>query len=233
MKRAYVLLLALLMLLPGCAGEGKTYRASARDLCCPYEVNHKKDAVEITLRDGGQSGIQWRVETIPEYICQVTQEETDREYTTRYRLSGKEEGVTQLTFTALQPDDTACFVLNLVVTVDSAGKAIVTSCQHQERKTHSVEAEGLQYQWNVDTNGILAFSFLNKEDIWSVSGDGENAFVLSNMMSTPAGCKFSAQAKGAGRTTVVLTGENTQRTVHVVIAADEQGKMEVISVQEQ
>jgi hypothetical protein len=60
-----------------------------------------------------------------------------------------------------------------------------------------------------------------------------DAFILTNTISTPVGCKFSAQATAAGQTTIVLTGENTQRKVHVVIQADEQGKMEVLSVQEQ
>ena len=233
MKRAYVLLLALLLLLTGCTGKENTNNISVKDVCCPYEINHKKDVVEITLCDGLQSGILWRVETIPEEICQVTQETIDKEYTVRYCLSGKVEGVAQLTFTALQSDETVCFVLDLIVNIDSEGKTIVSSYQHQERTDHSVNADGLNYKWNVDTNGILNFSFINQEDNWSVRGDGADTFVLSNMMSTPSGCKFSAQAKAAGQTTIVLVSENTQRTIHVVIQADDQRKMEVISVQEQ
>ena len=148
-------------------------------------------------------------------------------------VTGKEEGAAQLTFTALQSDETVCFVLDLVVNVDSEGKVFVSSYQHQERKDNSVDADGLRYKWNVDTNGILNFSFINQEDRWSVSGDGADAFVLSNMMSTPSGCKFSAQAIAAGQTTIVLTSENSQRTIHVVIQADDQREMEVVSVQEQ
>ena len=233
MKRAFILFLALLLILTGCAGKGKINNVSIKDVCCPYEINHKKDAVEITLRDGKQSGILWRVETVPEDICQVTQETIDKEYTCRYRLSGKEEGAAQLTFTALQPDETVCFVLNLVVNVDSEGKTFVSFYQHHERKDNAVDADGLHYKWNVDVNGILNFSFLNQEDNWSVRGDGTDAFVLSNMMSTPSGCKFSVQAMTAGQITIVLASENTQRTIHVVIQADDEGKMEVVSVQEQ
>lgn len=233
MKRAYVLFLALLLLLTGCAGKEKTNNFSVKDVCCPYEINHKKDVVEITLCDGKQSGILWQVETVPESICQVTEDSADKEYTVRYSLSGKEEGVAQLTFTALQPDETVCFVLDLIVNVDSKGKAFVSSCQHHERKDHSVDTDGLNYKWNVDINGILNFSFIDQEDSWSVRGDGAEAFVLSNMLSTPSGCKFSAQTIAAGQTTIVLVGENTERTIHIVIQADEQGKMEVISVQEQ
>ena len=117
--------------------------------------------------------------------------------------------------------------------MDPEGKAVVSSYQHQERKDISVDADGLNYKWNVDTDGILNFSFINQEDHWSVSGDGADAFVLSNMMSTPSGCKFSARAIAAGQTTIVLTSENSQRTIHVTIQADDQRKMEVISVQEQ
>ena len=122
MKRAYVLFLALLLILTGCAKKEKINNVSVKDVCCPYEINHKKDVVELTLHDGKQSGISWRVETIPEGICQVTEENIDKEYTCRYHLSGKEEGAAQLTFTALQSDETVCFVLDLVVNVDSKGK---------------------------------------------------------------------------------------------------------------
>jgi hypothetical protein len=233
MKKAYVLLLALLLILTGCSGKEKTNNASVKDVCCPYEINHKKDGVDITLKDGEKKGILWRVDTIPEYVCDVSQVDIDKEYTCQYRITGKEEGAAQLTFTALQSDETVCFALDLVVNVDSEGKVFVSSYQHQERKDNSVDADGLNYKWNVDINGILNFSFINQEDHWSVSGDGADAFVLSNMMSTPSGCKFSAQAKAAGQTTIVLTGENSQRTIHVTIQADDQRTMEVISVQEQ
>ena len=233
MKRVCVLLLALLLILPGCAGKEKVNNVSVKDVCCPYEISHKKDGVQITLRDGEQSGVLWHVEAVPEDVCQVTQENVDEEYTCRYRLVGKKEGAAQLTFTAMQTDDTVCFVLTLIVDVDSEGKTVVSSYQHQERKDIFVDADGLNYKWNVDTNGILNFSFINQEDHWSISGDGADAFVLSNMMSTPSGCKFSARAIAAGQTTIVLTSENSQRTIHVTIQADDQRKMEVISVQEQ
>lgn len=233
MKRGYVFFLALLMILTGCARKETTNNVSVQDVCCPYEINYKNDVVEITLRDGRQSGISWRVETIPEDICQVTQENTHQEDTVCYRVSGTEEGVAQLTFTAVQTDETACFVLDLVVDIDSKGQVFVSSYQHHERKDNSVDADGLKYKWNVDTNGILNFSFIDREDNWSVRGDGAEAFVLSNMMSTPTGCKFSAQAIAAGQATIVLVSENSNRTIHVVIQADDQWEMEVISVQEQ
>ena len=233
MKRICILLLTLLLILTGCKSKDKINNVSVKDVSCPYKISHKKDGVVITLQDGQKSGISWRVETIPEDICQVTQETINKEYAVRYRLSGKAEGAAQLTFTALQTDETDCFVLTLIVNVDSEGKAIVSSYQHYERKDNIVETDGLNYKWNVDTNGILNFSFINQEDNWSVSGDGADTFILSNMMSSPSGCKFSAQAKAAGQATIVLASENTQRTIHVVIQADDQGKMEVISVQEQ
>lgn len=233
MKRAYVLLLALLLMLTGCAGKGKTNNVSVKDVCCPYEIHHKKGVVEITLQDGEKRGILWRTEVIPEDICQVTQEDTEKDYITRYRLSGKEEGAAQLTFSALQEDASVPFVLTLVVNVDSAGNAVVSSYRHQARADISVDAGGLQYKWSADKKGTLDFSFINQEDSWSVHGDGENGFLLSNKMSTPAGCKFSVQSNTPGQTTVVLMSENSQRTIHVVIQADDQGNLKVISVQEQ
>ena len=233
MKRVCALFLVLLLILSGCAYKEKTNHISVEDVCCPYKIEYKKDVVEITLCDGEQRGILWHIQTIPENVCQVVQEDSDNEYTCRYRLLGKVEGVAQLTFTALQKDETACFALDLVVNIDSEGKVFVSSYQHYERKDNFVDADGLNYKWNVDLDGILNFSFINKEDNWRVRGDGGDAFVLTNMMSTPAGCKFSAQAKTAGQTTIVLTSETTHRTIHVVIQVDDQGKMEVLSVQEQ
>lgn len=233
MKRVYVLLLVLLLLFAGCARKEKINNISVEDVCCPYEIKHQKDGIELILRDGGQSEIQWRVETIPEDYCQVTQENIDQENTWRYRLTGKKEGVVQVTFTALRTDETVCFVLTLLLDVDAEGKAVVSDYQHHERKENSVQENGLRYKWNVDTNGILNFSFLNEEDNWSVRAAEEDIFIFSNMLSTPSGCRFSAQAKAVGKTTIILVGENSQRTIHVVIQADESGKMELVSVQEQ
>jgi hypothetical protein len=173
------------------------------------------------------------VECVPEDICQVTQEDTNKEYVSRYRLSGKEGCVAQLTFTGLQGDDTVRFVLTLIVDIDDEGRTFVSSYQHNERIDNSVDADGLHYKWNVDVNGNLNFSFINHDDKWSPRGDGAGVVALSNMMSTPSGCKFSARAKVAGKTAIILVGENTQRTIHVVIQVDANGNMEVISVQEQ
>ena len=233
MKRAYILLAALLLLLTGCAGKGQNHDVSVKDVCCPYDIRHKEDAVELTLWDGEQSGILWSVESVPEELVQVAEEEAGQEFTSRYRLTGMEEGAAKLTFTARQPDETVCFVLSLIVNVDAEGKAFVSTHQHQERKETAVDADGLTYEWNVDTNGILNFSFINQEENWSVAGDGGEVFVFSNMMSTSYGCKFSAQATAGGETTVILSGNRSQRTVHVLIRADDSGKMEVVSVQEQ
>ena len=233
MKRAYVLLLALILILTGCTGGSKSSNISVEDVCCPYEITSQKDGLRITLQDGDKRGIHWQIEAIPEAICNLTQENADKEYVCRYIVSGKEEGAAQLTFTALQEDETVIFVLTLVVDVDSAGKVSVSTHQHREREDTSVDVDGLNYKWNVDVDGILNFSFFNSEDSWSVRGDGEGICTLSNMMSTPTGCKFSAQAISAGQTGVLLVGETTQREIRVIIQADENGKLEVLSVQEQ
>ena len=226
-------MLAILLILAGCTGKVETKDISVNDVCCPYEIHHEGNGVEITLQDGEKSGILWQMEVIPEDICEVTRENTDEEYFCRYRVAGKEEGAAQLTFTALQADETVSFVLTVIVHVDAEGKATVSSYQHREREATSVEADGLTYKWNVDVDGILNFSFINNEDSWSVRGDGADVCVISNALSTPTGCKFSAQAKGAGEVALLLVGEDTQREIRVLIRAEDSGKLQVVSVQEQ
>jgi hypothetical protein len=44
---------------------------------------------------------------------------------------------------------------------------------------------------------------------------------------------FTAQPKDAGQTTIKLVGAESQREVHVVVQADENGKLTIVSVQEQ
>jgi hypothetical protein len=96
-----------------------------------------------------------------------------------------------------------------------------------------VKADGLEYTWSVDETGLLSFSFSNPDDFWRVEGDGENVCTLIAKMATPSGCMFTAQPKDVGQTTIKLVGAESQREVHVVIRADENGKLAIVSVQEQ
>ena len=232
MKRAYLLLLAVMLILSGCAAKDSVINISVKDVICPYEIKYKENTVEITLQDGEKSGILWQVQAVPGDICEVTEENAGKEHISRYLLSGKTEGAAQLTFTGVRSDDAVSFVLTLMVNVDSKGNTTVSSYQHQQMQDNVVEADGLNYKWNVDLDGILNFVFINDEDGWSVQSGAEDVCVLTNKMSTPSGCKFSAEAKSAGQTQIVLVGENTQRMVAVTIQVDESGKIEVISVQE-
>lgn len=231
MKRVYAVLLALLLVLTGCGDKVKANNISVDDVCCPYEIRHTRNGAEITLHNGEMSDILWQLETIPEDICEVVQEDSRQEGTVCYRIVGKEEGAAQLRFTAMQGDD-AVFILTVVIDADAAGKTVVSSAQHCEKAATAVDADGLQYTWNVDENGTLLFSFLNREDNWQISGDGGGVCTLSDMIDTPNGCRFSAQAIAAGETNVLLSGEKTQRTISVTIQADDNGKLEVLSVQE-
>ena len=233
MKRACVCLLALMLILTGCGGKEKNDRISVKDVCCPYEIDQKKDAVALTLHNGRQSGILWDVEAVPEGICTVTRESGDQEDPSRYLLTGMKEGAAQLTFTAAQDDGKVSFVLTLMAEVDAEGRTVVSAYEHHESADISVEAEGLNYKWNVDVDGILNFTLMNEEDEWRVTGSEGQSALLTNTMSASFGCKFSAQAGTAGQTTVILTGENTRRTIHVVVQTDESGTLEVTSVQEQ
>ena len=83
-----------------------------------------------------------------------------------------------------------------------------------------------------DENGILTFSFFNSDDRWGARGDGKDVCILSDMMSMPSGCQFSAQAQSDGKISVLLIGKNTKRTIHVTLQVED-GVLEVISVQEQ
>ena len=233
MKRAYALLLVLLLILSGCSNKNRAKDISVKDVCCPYEITHKKDGVELTLQDGENRGIGWNVEAVPEDICQVTQADTDKENTVRYRITGNEDGAANLTFTAVQADGADVFVLNLIVTVDADGKTEVYACEHQEVALKAVEENGLTYKWNVDAEGYLNFSFINSDDRWRVSGDGEGVCAISNALTMPGGCMFRAEALSPGKTTVELVGAETQRIIRVTIQVDDSGNLELKSVQEQ
>lgn len=228
----YVLLLAMLLLLAGCGGKEKTKDISVKDTSCPYEINHRKDWVEITLRDDAKRGIRWNVETMHNGICEVREEKVGKNDTCQYRIDGVTEGVTVLTFTALQEDQTVVFSLDVMTNVDSEGKVTVSDYRHRERSGASSETDALDYRWDVDANDILTFSFFDSDDQWSVRGDGKDVCILSDMMSMPSGCQFSAQAISDGKISVLLTGKTTQRTINVTLQVDD-GVLEVISVQEQ
>ena len=232
MKRVYVLFLAILLTLTGCTSKVKGKDVSVKDVCCPYKIDHSAGGIELSFRDAEKIGLNWHVNAIPEDTCEVTQADNKKEYACQYRIDGREEGLAQLTFTATQEDETVVFELVLLVNVNAKGKAIVTSYQHRERVGASVEEDGLKYSWNVDIDGTLHFSFVNMQDHWRVYGDGENICTLSNQMATPAGCKFSAQPIAAGKTTVELIGEETQRKISVVIKVDKNMDLAVVSVQE-
>ena len=232
MKRMYVLLLAVLLLLAGCGGKGKAKDISDKDVSCPYEIDHKKDWVEITLRDGAERGILWNVEALPADVCEVTQEKSGKDDVCKYRISGLAEGATHLTFTAQQEDQTVVFSLEVIASVDSEGKVTISDYRHKERSGVRSEEESLDYRWDVDENGILTFSFFDDNDQWRVRGDGNGVCALSNMLSTSSGCQFSAQAISDGEINVVLTGKTTQRTIYVTLQVED-GVLEVISVQEQ
>lgn len=233
MKRVYILLLAMLLLLTGCGGKTKAKDITVKKISCPYEIDHKKKVVELTLRDGENNGIRWDIEVIPEDICEVTQVNSGKGNTAVYRIAGTEPGVAVLTFSALNEDEIVVFDLVLGIKVDSDKKVVVSTSEHRERKAMSVEDDGLTYNWNVDLNGILHFSFVNEEDDWFVLGDGEGVCTLSDTMATPSGCIFSAQAIKRGKTTVWLKGENTQRKILVALEVDNEGNVKVVSVQEQ
>ena len=232
MKRMYVLLLAMVLLLAGCGGKTKTKDISDKDVSCPYEIDHKKDWVEITLRDGAKRGILWNVEALPADVCEVTQEKSGKDDVCKYRISGLAEGATHLTFTAQQEDQTVVFSLEVIASVDSEGKVTISDYRYKERSGVRSEEESLDYRWDVDENGILTFSFFDDNDQWRVRGDGNGVCALSNMLSTSSGCQFSAQAISDGEINVVLTGKTTQRTIYVTLQVED-GVLEVISVQEQ
>ena len=233
MKKVFILLLAVLLIFTGCAGRVKANDVSVKDISYPYEVRHAKDAVEITLRDAANSGINWKMEAIPKDVCQVTREAAEEAGACRFRVVGDVEGAAQLTFSAVRDDATVIFTLTVVINVDAEGRAVATSCKHWEREGASVKADGLEYTWSVDETGLLSFSFSNLDDFWRVEGDGENVCTLITKMATPSGCMFTAQPKDAGQTTIKLVGAESQREVHVVVQADENGKLTIVSVQEQ
>ena len=228
MKKLYALIMIVVLLLSGCSASEAPEDISVKDVCCPYEITRKNNTLQITLQDGEKSNIDWNAETVPQEICTVSSEKKGK-----YRISGTQEGAAQVTFTALGEDETTEFVLTVVVHVDAQNKVTLTSYEHRQREDASVEADGLDYSCSVDVDGILTFSFINAEDRWSVRGGGDGVCTLTDKISTPSGCKFSARAASAGQGAIFLVGETTQRTILVTLQSDGNGKLEVISVQEQ
>lgn len=227
MKKLYSLLIVMMLILSGCTEEALAPKGiSVQDAACPYEIVPENPELKITLRNGELNDISWIAEIVPQEICTVSSGKDGE-----YRIAGSQEGAAQVTFTA-KKDETIQFVLTVVVNVDAKKQVTLTTYEHRQREVISTEADGLHYNWNVDVDGILTFSFLNTEDNWSVHGDGEGICTLLSKMSTPSGCKFTAQAAEAGQTVISLVGETTQRTLDVTICCDESGALEVLSVQE-
>ena len=231
MKRMFVLLLAILLFLTGCGGKSKAKDISAKDVSCPYKIDHEKEWVEITLRDSAKRGILWTVEELPSGVCEVTQEKSGKADTCKYRVSGLTEGAARLTFTA-QQEQTIVFSLDIIAEVDSEGKVIISDTRHSERSGGASAEDSLDYSWVMDENDVLTFSFFDGSDQWSVRCDENEVCILSNMMSTPSGCQFSAQAISNGEISVLLIGQSTQRTIHVTLQVED-SVLEVLSVQEQ
>ena len=222
MKKLCFLLLAIVLIFAGCSEDANSDGIRVKDVCCPYEISEKDDALEVTLENGSDA-VTWLVQTVPQDVCTVIEKDG------KYRIAANAEGAAQVTFTAMQEDESVKFVLTLVVETDGK-KVILKTHEHRERNDVSVEAEEFTYNWNVDVEGILTFSFINSDDSWSVRDDES---ILLEKMSTPSGCRFSVQSLAQGQSVITLVGESTNRTVYVTIEADGSGNLAVISVQEQ
>ena len=233
MKKVLILLLAVLLMVTGCAGRKKADNVSVKNVSYPYELRHVNNAVEITLTDDANSASSWTVKALPDDVCQVTRDETAAAGTCRYRVVGVLEGAAQLTFAVTQDNGTEIFTLTVVIDVDSKGRAVATSCRHWEQEGGSVEADGLAYTWAVDESGLLSFYFFNSDDFWTLTGDGGEVCALVTNMTTPSGYQLTARATATGEATFLLVGRNTQKAIQVVIRVDESGNMAIASVQEQ
>lgn len=233
MKKVYILLLAMLLILTGCAETKRMKDIRVTDAMCPYTVQYKKGVLEVALQNKSGSPLQWQVKAMPDDVCQVAEVPQTKEDTLRYTITGKVPGAAQVTFTALREDGTAAFELDMIVEVDSKQKATVQDCKHQESQYVAEESNGLSYAWNVDVDGILSFSFTNADDFWAISNTKSAVYKFTSRLSSPSGCSFSLRALAAGQDTIVLTGETTQRTIHVVVQVDDAGNLTVVSVQEQ
>ena len=233
MKKVFAVLLAALLMLTGCVNKEEDKNVSVTDALCPYKIGHKEGALEITLQNGAKNGLTWQVTAMPDDVCQITQKDSEDADTALYSVKGVVEGAVQLTFTGAQEDQTVGFVLTVVANINANKEVNLASYQHRERNQTAVEADGLNYKWDVDVNGVLNFTFKESEDQWSVQCDDSEVCKFVNQLSTPSGCNFSVEAVSPGQVTVELLGETSQRKINVVLQVDNAGKLEVISVQEQ
>ena len=233
MKKVYILLMAMLLILTGCAGIKGMKDIRVTDAMCPYTVQYKKGVLEVTLQNQSGNPLQWQVKAMPNDVCKVAEVPQTVENTVCYTITGEIPGAAQLTFTALREDGTATFELNMIVEVGSNKKATVQDYEHQESEHVAEESNGLSYAWDVDVDGILTFSFTNTDDFWSVSNTKSTVYKFTTRLSSPSGCSFGLRALAAGQDTVILTSETAQRTIHVVVQVDDAGNLTVVSVQEQ
>lgn len=222
MKKLLVLLLVLI--LAGCSVDEAEDTVSVKDVCCPYEICQTDDALEVTVKDGELADVTWTTDVVPQEICAVTTAKKGE-----YRITGSQEGAAQVTFTAMQNEQIR-FVLTVVVDIDAKNQVTLKTHEHREQNDVSVEEDGLNYNWSVDVEGILTFSFIDSEDTWNVLDDEG---VLLSKMSTPSGCKFSVQTIASEPCVISLVGEASQRTISVTIESDDGGNLRIASVQEQ
>lgn len=233
MKKVYVLLLAMLLILTGCAEMEKTKDIRVTDAVCPYSIHYNRGVLEVTLQNNTGNPLQWQVQVLPDDVCKVTEVPQTKENTISYTVEGLVPGAAQLIFTAVNENGTAAFVVDMIVDVSSANKVTVRECEHQESKYVAEESNGLSYEWSVDVDGVLNFTFTDLEHSWLVNKTESTVFSFTKRLSTPSGCNFSVRALNPGQDTVVLVSDDAQRTVHVVVQVDEAGNLEVVSVQEQ
>lgn len=221
--------MALLLLLTGCKGK-KNPDITVSEALCPYALVHEGDELCVRLQSGELTQAVWTAPGEEQALCAVTQEKTKDAADSQYRVSGREEGLTQLQFAAAREDapEEICFLLTVTVNVDDQGKVLVQTATHQEARTYT---QGEDLAWNIDLQGVLTFRLLDKEQTWRLLGDGGEVCRITELMGMPTGWSFQAEPLSPGAAEAVLENSTTGRRITVQLQVDDNRKLSVTEVQ--
>lgn len=231
MKKRTIWLMALLLLLVGCRPEGHPENLSVADALCPYEVRHGAEGVYIAIDDGAVEEVRWDAELLPEGLCALSAEAA--ETGSKWLLSAREAGLSQLTLSALDGEDTLRFQLTVMLETDQAGGITAQWAEHKEHRSGTGATGELPWSWETDIEGVLSFKLRDRESYdWQLTSEPTGVCQVSELMLLPSGCGFEVRALEPGTAELTLENPEQKRTLRLRFRVDEAYQLQLLSVEE-